>query len=374
MKSKTAGPRICLGFALALAACAPAYGDAYLAQLAAGRRAYHAGRYVEAARAYDEAAAKALRVKDRDEARFMQARSFERAERWREAEDAYRRLVADSPRGPRAPRAAFDIAELEIKHGDEARGWRLLEEAADRYPNHGLCRPSLRRLIEHIAEQGGEPQVQAFLSRKTSTFRGTDQEQTVAYEIALSLDRAGQKVEAHDAFVATARAHPYPKGGLTDDALVRAARIDEELGRDEEAVRHLRDLLRSREVSSGMGSYERPRYAEAQLLIGEIYRDKIKDHAAARREFAKVCEEHPTSVKCDDAAWAEGKLAHADGDRRDACRVAMKFVKELSESRYAPCARLLCPSAPAAKRECPDYIARDFRGEDSAPRSSSTRP
>lgn len=348
--------------ALALAACAPVYGDAYLAALAAGRRAYHAGRYIEAARGYDDAAAKALRVKDRDEARFLQARSFERAERWTEAEGAYLRLIADSPRGPRSPRAAFDIAELAIHHGDAARGWKLLEEAADRYPDHGLCRPSIRRLVDHIAEQDGEPKVLEFLSRKTRVFRGTDQEQTIAYETALSLDRAGQKAEAHDAFVATARAHPYPFGGLTDDALVRAARIDEARGSDEEAVLHLRDLLRSREVSSGMGSYERPRYAEAQLLIGEIYRDKIKDHAAARREFEQVCADHPTSVKCDDAVWAAGKLARADGEQGEACRLAGRLVKELPESRYAACARLLCSSAPAGKRACPEYIARDLDG------------
>jgi TolA-binding protein len=363
---KATRPRIGLAFAcafaLALAACAPAYGDAYLVALAAGRRADHAGRYIEAARAYDDAAAKALRVKDRDEARFMQARSFERAERWSEAESAYRRLIDDSPRGPRSPRAAFDIAEIEIHHGDAARGFALLEEAADRYPNHGLCRPSIRRLVEHIAEQDGEPKVRDFLARKTRVFRGTDQEQTIAYEIALSLDRAGQKAEAHDAFVATARAHPYPFGGLTDDALVRAARIDEARGRDEEAVRHLRDLLSSREVSSGMGSYERPRYAEAQLLIGEIYRDKIKDHAAARREFEQVCRDHPASVKCDDAVWAAGKLARADGEQGEACRLMTKLVKELPESRYAACARLLCSSAPAGKRACPEYIERELGG------------
>src|SRR5207249_2600499 len=82
-----------------VAACAPAYGDAYTAALASGRRAYHDGRYLDAARAYDDAAGKALRIKDRDEARFMQARAFERGERWPDAEAALRRLIADSPSG-----------------------------------------------------------------------------------------------------------------------------------------------------------------------------------------------------------------------------------------------------------------------------------
>jgi TolA-binding protein len=339
------------------------YGDAYLSALAAGRRAYHAGRYVEAARAYDDAASKALRVKDRDEARFMQARSFARAERWQDAEASLRRLTADSPGGPRAPRAAFDIADIEIDHGDAARGFQLLEEAADRYPNHGLCRPSIRRLVEHVEEQGGAAAVLAFLDRKKAVFRGTDQAQTIDYEIALALEREGKLAEAHDTLVATARAHPYPFGGLTDDALVRAARLDLSLGRAQEATHHLRELLSAHEVTSGMGSYERPRYGEAQMLLGEIYRDHLKDHAAARREFAKVCAEHPTSRQCDDAVWWEARLAREDGDQATACRLASKLVKELPESRYAPCARLLCPTAPAGKRACADYIARDLNGD-----------
>jgi hypothetical protein len=60
--------------------------------------------------------------------------------------------------------------------------------------------------------------------------------------------------------------------------------------------------------------------------------------------------------------WAEAKLAQEDGDERTACRLAKKLVEELPESRYAPCARLLCPAAKATKRDCADYIARDLRG------------
>jgi len=349
---------------LALAACAPVYGDAYLAALAAGRRAYHVGRYLDAARAYDDAAAKALRVKDRDEARFMQARAFERAKRWSDAEAALRRLIADSPKGPRTARAAFDIAGLEIHHGDAAKGWKLLEEAADRHPNHGVARPSIRRIVEHLSEERGEPAVMAFLERKVSVFRGTDQDQTITYEIAQCFERMGKKAEAHDAFIRAAREHPYPFGGLTDDALYWAAKIDEELGRDEEAVRHLQDLVVTLERSDPpMGSYERPRSAAAQLRIAQIYRDKLKDHAAARRAFEKVYNLHPTSPKRDDALWEEAKLARDDGDAREACRLAKKLAKEMSESRYAPCARLICPEAVAGKRDCADYIARDLRGE-----------
>ena len=152
-----------LGLALldAGSACAPVYGDAYLASFAAGQRALHAGRYEEAARAYDEAAAKALRVKDRDEARFLQARSYGKAGRWQDARAAYQRIVAESPTGPRGPRAAFELADLEIEHGDVEKGYAMLIAAAIRFPQNGVARPTIRRVVAHIVELRGEPAARA---------------------------------------------------------------------------------------------------------------------------------------------------------------------------------------------------------------------
>ena len=355
-----------LGLALLAAggACAPVYGDAFLASFAAGERALHAGRYVEAARAYDDAAAKALRVKDRDEARFLAARCQEKAGRWEEARATYQRLAAESPTGPRAARAAFELADLEIAHGDVEKGYAMLGDAAARFPQTGVARPTIGRIVAHVAEVRGEPAARAWLAANAAAFRGTDEDQAIGYEIARSLDREGKKQEAHDALLASARAHPYPKGGLTDDALFHAAEIDGELGRWAEAVEHLRGLLDTQEVSHGiagkydMASYERPRFPEAALRVAEIYRDELHDHAAARRAFAAFYVNHPKARKRDLALWSEARLALADGEPKVACDLAGRLVRELPESRYAPCVRAICPSADAGKRECAEYILR----------------
>ncbi len=209
-------------------------------------------------------------MKDRDEARFLEARAFERAEMWAEARAAYQRLAADSPEGPRTGRAFFDLAALEIAHGDAARGWTMLDGATRRFPTHGLARPSFHRLVLHAQDTGGEAAVMAFLDAHEAAFRGTELDEVMGYERALSQQRAGRRREAHDLFLASARRHPYPFGGLTDDALWRAAAIDEDDGRFDEAITHLRELLASREPSGTGGSYERPRYSEAQLRIAEI--------------------------------------------------------------------------------------------------------
>lgn len=346
--------------ALALAACSPEYGDAYLSAIAAGQRALHAGRYVEAANAYEDASGRAKRVKDRDEALFMKARALERGGRFGEARAAYQRLRATSPDGPRAGRAAFDLAELEIRHGDAAAGWRMLDETIRAYPQHGVTRLAIRRIVEHEEERGGEAAVMAWLDARAPAFKGTDQEEVFAYERARSLRRAGRKQEAHDLCVATATRWAYPRGSFTADTLWDAAEIDRELGRPAEAIDHLKLLVSHRERADTTGSYERPRYIYAQLRIAEIYRDDLKDHASARRELHRVYTDYKLSIRRDDALWEEARLAREDGDREVACDLTARLVKEFPLSRYAGCARELCPSAPAGKRECARYVKREL--------------
>ncbi len=353
-----------LAMIVAGAACAPVHGDAYLSSFAAAERALHAGRYIEAAGAYDLAASKALRVKDRDEALFLEARCFDKAGRADAARATYERIVKDSPTGPRTARAAFEIADAEIAHGDVEKGYAMLGEAAVRYPLDGVARPAIRRVVAHVAEVSGEPAARAWLAAHEAAFRGTYEEQEIGYEIALSLDREGKKQEAHDALLESARLHPYPKGSLTDDALVHASKIDEELHRYAEAAKHLEDLLATHEVSHGfagkydMASYERPRFPEAALHLAEIYRDELHDHAAARKAFEASYRDHPTARKRDLAVWSEARLALEDGDPKTACDLASRLAKEFPDSRYTPCTRTICPTAAPSKRECNDYITR----------------
>lgn len=344
-----------------LAGCAPERGEAYLVAFAAGERAFHAGRYVEAARALEQAAARARRVKDRDEARFFEARCYERAGMWAEARAILVRLATESPGGPRAERVAFELAQIEIQQGDAARGWAMLDDAVRRHPSHGLTRPSIRRLVEHAEETGGARAALAWLDANAATFRGTEQEEVIGYERACVLERAGNKQEAHDAFIASARRHPYPFGGFTDDSFWHAAQLDEELGRPEEAIVHLRELLSSREPSSS-ASYERPRFPHAQLRIAEIYRDKLEDRAAARREFERFYDRFPKALERDDALWAQARLALEDHDQEAACKLAQRFLDELPASRYTPCAHELCPTVKRAQRGCAGYILRELRG------------
>jgi tetratricopeptide (TPR) repeat protein len=359
-------PFAAVALALAVAGCAPSIPDAFARPFAAGQRALSAGRYDEAARSFDAAAAHATRVKDRDEARYLEARAKQRSGRFDDARATYDRLIADSPTGPRAARADFDRAELEIDRGDAERGFSMLREAVLRHPNHGVARAAFTRLLRRERTAGGDARVVAWLDAVAPKLAKTELAQQIEYDRALALHGLGQKQEARDALVATAAAHPYPFGALTDDALFRASEIDEELGHYAEAVADLRKLLATRESADTMGSYERPRDPEAQLRLALLYRDRLGDHAAARRALDELVRDYPTSILRDDALFQAARLAHDDGDARDACSLVERLVKDFPDSRFARCGGALCPGAepPKGARACPDYILREIGVKD----------
>jgi TolA-binding protein len=348
-------------------ACGPAYGEPFLNAFRAGQRALDAGRYEEAVAHFEQAERDAARLKDRDEAVFMQARMHERQEAWSEARDDYERLQRISPKGPRTARAAFAAAWVEIEHGDAARGWRELRAAMEQHPNHGGTRRALPDWVDHRRDEVGEDAMRAELVGMRSKLAGNDIEQHLDYEIAKSLERSGELQQAHDLFLETARRHPYPSGSLTDDAYFRASLVAEAMGDPKLAIADLRELLGAREVATGF-SYERPRYPEAQLRIAVLYRDGLGDLDSARRELRVVYLEHGSSVLADDAMWQEALVALRQGDAAGACDLAASFAERFPESRYRSCLREVCPASPAGERACPPYIREQLPDSDGSGR------
>lgn len=362
--------RFYASFAILMSCCAPLvgcggpdYGEAFVTSFSAAKRAYAAGRYAEAAELYGTAAGDAQRVKDRDEAFFMQARMYEKLERWAAARERYETILKTSPRGTRAGRAAFEIATLEMVHGDVETGYRALEAAIRRYPNHGSARRGLELWAEHVGQRDGEEALRATLARWLVELKGSGLEQQLRYERARSLRRSGDLATAHDAFVEAATRHPYPMGTLTDDAWWFASQVAEEQGDFEQAIADLRSLLKSREVATG-GSYERPRYPPAQMRIAELYRDRLGDREAARRAFRRVYEEHETSILADDAMWWEAVLERRDGRTDGACDLGEDLRDRFPSSRYVRCLNDLCSSlASGGQRPCPSYILRTLSSD-----------
>ncbi len=348
--------------------CGPSYPRQYLEQSAAAKHAFAAGRYDEAARAYRNAAHATTREKDRDEMLFMEAATLERARKWTEASVAYGALEQLSPTGDRAARSAHQRALIELEHGDRERGYNMLERVFKAYPSSGLARGALAKTLSHMDEVAGPDATVKYLNDNLAWFKVHQLGEFAMYETAKRLERRGDMAAARDAYVACARAYPYPKGGLFDDALYRASVLDEKLGHFDRAVQELEHMLSFRETSTLNGSYERPRYSAAQLRIARLYRDRLSNPKRARQEFRKLFTDFSTSTSRDNALWEEAELAKQMGDMKGACDAAHLLIKTLPDSRYVACVRLVCPSAPvpATDRECPEYALRHVGSSDDA--------
>jgi TolA-binding protein len=345
-----------LALCAVLLACTPALPPAYARARDTAESAYSKGQFEAAARAWLVAADAAHSARDRSEARYRAAASYERAGALEKARALYERLA--SGKSERAPRAAFALADLRLRAGDEAGGYAELERAFRKYPGSGVAGLSLRRYFAELAEHGGDQAVLAYIAEVEPALDQSELAEQLLYERARRLDSQGKLNEAQDAYAVVARRFPYPHGAYWDDALFHGAECEARLDNPRGAIELLTQMLAAREVAHMSGSYERGHFADAAYRIAELYRDGLHDPIAARRAFHRVFVDYPTSTLRDDALWQEALLARRTSNE-DACAPLALLVRELPDSRYAPCAREICPRIlPAVQRECRDYIRR----------------
>ena len=302
---------------LALVGCAPTYAKGYQEAFDHGLAAQNAGRYDEAATRFHQAASLGDRYKDRDEARLLEAESLEHMGRFADADATYARIVAEGGGRYQAVRAEFWRARLVTRWKGREAGDALMLAAVERHPSSGLARHAMRRMLGVIEEEKGPDEALTWLDRLEPFGKKTDLEEEIAYERGLVLFRAGRYERARDVLVASARAHPYPNGSLTDDALYQASLLEEELGHIDAAIALLVEMHAPREAAYTGSSYERPRFPQAQLRIGRLYRDQKHDPERAKKELRKVCTDYPASRLCDEALWEEAAIENGpEGERR----------------------------------------------------------
>lgn len=349
-----------------LGGCAPALPAPYVHARDAAEAAYGKQQFEIAGQRWLEAAGAARNSRDRAEARYRAATSFDRAGNLARARELYTLLARGT--SERAARATFALADLQLAEGERAAGYASLEAAARKYPQSGIANLALRRYFAELAEQGGDRAVLGYLDRTIPELGGTDLAEQLYYERARRLEASEQLAPAADAYLAVAERFPYPYGAYWDDALLRGADCAVRLGRPEQAIGLLERMLRARESSHLSGSYERPLFADAAYRLAELYRDSRHDSAAARRAFRAVFDGYPTSTLRDDALWQEALIAR-QSEPRSACAPLSLLVAQFPDSRYAPCATKICVSLPKTNRECRAYVARQLEEEAPSPRS-----
>jgi TolA-binding protein len=349
--------------------CAPNHGQAYERALAQGDQAETAGRYADAAASYDAAADRALLYRDRAHAIYLAALMDERAGDLVAARKRYEMLASAAPPTEDSGAAAYKEADMDIARGDAQAGWREMEAMLRRFPDDGLGKSALHRILHHRDEAQGPAATLAYLQALAPALERTERAEEIAYETAAREETLGRLEQARDAFIAVASRWRYPIGALWDDSLYRAAEIDQRLGRPRDALADLEAMLRQAEPSLLNGSYTRPRYPDATMFAARIYRDDLHDRAEARRMFHAAYANFPTWQLRDQALWLEAQLWKDDGKTDEECGVLEKLASDFPDSRYVPCAAERCPAL-ARPREskaparCHPYIGGGIEGVD----------
>jgi tetratricopeptide (TPR) repeat protein len=359
------GARLVLAHALALVTiatgCAAARSSAYEAASAQASRDDGAGRFAEAARDYDVATSRADRQRDEDQGRWDAAAATARAGDVAGASRRYEAIASDQASEHQAE-AALRLALLRIDSSDGERGWADLEQVPRRFPTHGVAHVAVRKLVQHADEAGPRAGLDE-LHALEADLGPTELAGLIAFLEAEHLEAMGDDRAARDAYGRIADRWPYPFGAFFDDALWHASLLDEKFGLYPAAIADLERLLRQRETTSLMGSYERPRFVSAMLRVGELYRDRMRDLPRAREAFHRFYTDFAHSSLRDRALWLEAALWREGGDGRTACDRLATLVEKFPDSRYVPCAIGQCPAldrprTSGAPKECRDYIAR----------------
>lgn len=329
---------------LATAACGTVGGATFVRAYAAADRHYSAGRFLEAADAYEAAAKVAERTRDRDEAMYAAADAHWRAEDFDGALKRFDALADQKPAGERAIRARYRAAQIRLARGDEAAAYEGFTRVYTDAPEHGMARRALFAVVAHVEAQKGKSAALAFELELFPRFQDNRLGEEICFDVNQRREAIGQAQEALAGYLSCADRYPYPHGALFDDALYRASFLHEKLGDPKAAIADCERILAVRETSYASGSYNRPLMASAQFRIAEIQRDALGDKGAARASFHKVYANHPDSILRPRALHEEGKLARDAGDASGACEAAKHLLDEFEWTRWARSAGELCPA------------------------------
>ena len=233
-----------------------------------------------------------------------------------------------------------------------------MERIPRKFPTHGVAHAAVRKLVQHADENGPRAGLADEVRAHEHDLPSTELVQLVTYPDALHVDTLGDDPAARAAYGRIADRWPYPFGSFFDDALWRASLIDERLGLYPLAIDDLERMLRQRETTSIVGSYERAKFVPAMMRIGErLSRDRLHDRARARAAFHRLYADFAHLDRCATArCGSKRRCWREDGDSERGLQPSLSGRSSSSSPTVAT------------------YRARSSNAEGSRGRESSVAP
>ncbi len=335
----------------ALCACSA---PATLPELVQAQKAEDRGDVDGAVRAYRDAqvGCRSLKPERRSrqacsEAFLGEAEVLEHAGRKDEAIAAY---LAIPPKLPdddmTAATATYRAGGLLLDAGKDVEAWTALWKVVTEYPDEPLAADALERLVADGRKRDARALADQ-LGKLLTPLAETQVGDNIVWSLADLDEHELANREAARSLYDRIPAD-FPASGLRDDARWHAARLSRALGDSRGAVTRLRALLATREVALGPGSYFSIWLDDAQLELGKVLRDDLKDMPGAIMAFRKLPKDYPASILKDDALFELATTLAKVGNANDACRAIADLRKQSPDSKYIEPA-----SALGAELKCP---------------------
>ncbi len=258
--------------------------------------------------------------------------------------------LAIPPRVPEDPTTAstafYRAGELLLKQDKTVEAWTALWKVVTDFPDEALAGDAVKTLVADGRRRDARALADQ-LARLVTPLAETAVADNLVWWLAdLTEHELGNKASAralYDRIPAD-----WPTSGFRDDARWHAARLSRELGDSKGAVDRLRALLATREVAIGPGSYFSIWLDDAQLLIGQIFRDDLGDLPSAIAAFRQLPKDYPASILKDDALYELAVTYAKARDAAAACRAIAELARQAPDSKYiddtgAIAAELRCP-------------------------------
>lgn len=326
-------------FGASIAACAHTKDSAFERAIAKGARAETAGRSEEAYGEYERARKLAENKPERD---YADELAVQLAQKVLPKSDAMKRLAEIAYAKPPhrfSAHALYQIGLARLEEGNDEQAQVTFEEVLTTFPETAFGKRALQQRLMSL-DAIGPQEALTYLEAKEKVLATSVLIESIQYASAKRVEQLGRSAEARARYVAIAKRFPYPFGDTFDDSLVRASEIAERAGDFTGAIQHLEDLLSVREVSSMMGTYQRPLFTRAEWHRAELYRDKLNNPSKAREVFYELYMTFRTSSKRDDALFEIARIDKRTG--RNPCYTWTRTLEEFPDSRYVPCVESVC--------------------------------
>lgn len=250
-----------------------------------------------------------------------------------DAAAAYERAVQALAHAPgAAATAAYRAGRLRLQLGQDQLAYTWLWRTVTDYPDQAHAVDAVE-LLRADGRQRNPEQLYAAYASLLTPLAATEVADALLYAMAEvaehDLQRPDTALAMYDKLVTD-----YPDSARRDDAWWQGARIARERGDIRGAVRRLRALLATREVSHLIGSYFSVHLDDAQLALGRILRDELGDLAGAAAALARLPDDYPDSILIDDARFELARTLAQMDERARACQTLAELARRHPHSRY----------------------------------------